>query len=171
MSLEVTVGRHEKSSELGLSFCGQYWWQMDGWTGWSLRTFPTLLILWFYEIRESNVTGWFLPLRHGYLSCTLCAIEAQHSDSAVFGNWGCGDHPSQYRPSGKMLQKHNACLSSEDSFLVWDRIKTFSLTLKGRWNGQYFDSCCVAMGEGWLEGGWPRVSAVVCSTAFHLCCL
>jgi len=26
------------------------WWQVDGWTGWSCGSFPTLAILWFYDL-------------------------------------------------------------------------------------------------------------------------
>jgi len=33
----------------GTWFRENYWWWVDGWTGWSCGSFPTLVILWFYE--------------------------------------------------------------------------------------------------------------------------
>ena len=45
---------------------GKYWWLVDGWTGWSSRSFPTLLTLWFYKgerpSRASLSTGTALSL-------------------------------------------------------------------------------------------------------------
>lgn len=32
----------------GMWFSENYWWQEDGWTEWSWRPFPTLVVLWFY---------------------------------------------------------------------------------------------------------------------------
>ena len=31
----------------GIWFSENYWWWVDGWTGWSCGSFPTLVILWF----------------------------------------------------------------------------------------------------------------------------
>jgi len=36
----------------GTWFSEKYWWWVDGWTGWSCGSFPTLVILWFYEYQE-----------------------------------------------------------------------------------------------------------------------
>jgi len=33
----------------GTWFSGTHWWWVDGWTGWSCGSFPTLAILWFYD--------------------------------------------------------------------------------------------------------------------------
>jgi len=33
----------------GMWFSENYWWWVDGWTGWSCGSFPTLMILWFYD--------------------------------------------------------------------------------------------------------------------------
>jgi len=33
----------------GTWFSENYWWWMNGWTRWSCGSFPTLVILWFYE--------------------------------------------------------------------------------------------------------------------------
>jgi len=32
----------------GTWFSDNHWWWVDGWTGWSCGSFPTLVILWFY---------------------------------------------------------------------------------------------------------------------------
>ena len=32
----------------GTWFNENYWWWVNGWTGWSCGSFPTLVILWFY---------------------------------------------------------------------------------------------------------------------------
>ena len=32
----------------GTWFSGNHWWRVNGWTGWSCGSFPTLAILWFY---------------------------------------------------------------------------------------------------------------------------
>ena len=36
----------------GTWFSENYWWRANGWTGWSCGSFPTLAILWFYEIKS-----------------------------------------------------------------------------------------------------------------------
>ena len=33
----------------GIWFSEKCWWWVDGWTGWSCGSFPTLVILWFYD--------------------------------------------------------------------------------------------------------------------------
>ena len=52
----------------GTWFSENHWWWVDGWTGWSCGSFPTLVILWFYEYNlpsqeqtsfASNVTTLF----------------------------------------------------------------------------------------------------------------
>ena len=35
----------------GTWFSKNHWWWVDGWTGWSCGSFPTLAILWFYDLR------------------------------------------------------------------------------------------------------------------------
>jgi len=41
----------------------KYWWWVDGWTGWSWRSFPTLVILWFYGSSESPSRRFIVPER------------------------------------------------------------------------------------------------------------
>jgi len=38
----------------GCGLVGKYWWQLYGWTGWSWRSFPTLMILRIYDSSSSN---------------------------------------------------------------------------------------------------------------------
>lgn len=33
----------------GTRFNENYWWWLDGWTGWSCGSFPILVILWFFQ--------------------------------------------------------------------------------------------------------------------------
>jgi len=33
----------------GTWFSENHWWRVNGWTGWSCGSFPTLVILWFYD--------------------------------------------------------------------------------------------------------------------------
>jgi len=38
------------ATKYGISwFSENYWWWVNGWTGWSCGSFPTLAILWFYD--------------------------------------------------------------------------------------------------------------------------
>ena len=37
---------------------GQYWWQADSWTRWSQRSFPTLMLLWFYYMILLPLQKW-----------------------------------------------------------------------------------------------------------------
>jgi len=43
----------------GTWFSENYWWWVDGWTGWSCGSFPTLVILWFYIlcVEQDNSTS------------------------------------------------------------------------------------------------------------------
>ena len=42
----------------GTWFSEKYWWWVNGWTGWSCGSFPTLVILWFYD---SMIWHWGKP--------------------------------------------------------------------------------------------------------------
>jgi len=44
----------------GTWFSEKHWWRANGWTGWSCGSFPTLAILWFYEMQF--VSGMLLSL-------------------------------------------------------------------------------------------------------------
>jgi len=33
------------------------WWKVDGWTGWSWKSFLTLVILWFYDLEGLKITS------------------------------------------------------------------------------------------------------------------
>ena len=39
----------------GTWFNENYWWWVDGWTGWFCGSFPTLVILWFYSKLHSCI--------------------------------------------------------------------------------------------------------------------
>jgi len=41
----------------GTWFSGNHWWRANGWTGWSCGSFPTLAILWFYEISKCKTAA------------------------------------------------------------------------------------------------------------------
>ena len=41
----------------GTWFNENYWWWVDGWTGWSCGSFPTLVILWFHD-QQKNLSLW-----------------------------------------------------------------------------------------------------------------
>jgi len=36
----------------GTWFVENHWWWVNGWTGWSCGSFPTLVILWFYDSKS-----------------------------------------------------------------------------------------------------------------------
>ena len=40
----------EPEQNFRVTVSGQYWWSMDSWTGSSWRSFPALVILWFYRL-------------------------------------------------------------------------------------------------------------------------
>ena len=44
----------------GTWFNENYWWWVDGWTGWSCGSFPILVILWFYEITNKKFCVCFI---------------------------------------------------------------------------------------------------------------
>jgi len=41
----------------GTWFSGNHWWRVNGWTGWSCGSFPTLAILWFYDSMTRSVAA------------------------------------------------------------------------------------------------------------------
>ena len=43
-------------------FSENHWWKVNGWTGWSCGSFPTLPILWFYGYLITIITGILLDL-------------------------------------------------------------------------------------------------------------
>ena len=62
----------------GTWFSENHWWRADGWTGWSCGSFPTLVILWFYDSILLNVT---FPLD---LSGKLFFFIEKHSIYVMF---------------------------------------------------------------------------------------
>ena len=42
----------------GTWFSGNHWWRANGWTGWSCGSFPTLVILWFYDSNDKKSELW-----------------------------------------------------------------------------------------------------------------
>jgi len=44
----------------GTWFTENHWWRANGWTGWSCGSFPTLAILWFYEVHQDFLAQWEL---------------------------------------------------------------------------------------------------------------
>ena len=39
----------------GHGLVGKYWWQVDGWTGWSWSSLPTSVILWFCDSMRTGL--------------------------------------------------------------------------------------------------------------------
>ena len=50
----------------GTWFNEDYWWWVDGWTGWSCESFPTLVIVCFY---------YFFPYRHMEMSVSISILN------------------------------------------------------------------------------------------------
>jgi len=51
----------------GTWFSENHWWRVNGWTGWSCGSFPTLAVLWFYE-KLNYAECW------GFTECCACKM-------------------------------------------------------------------------------------------------
>lgn len=72
----------------GQSLVGKWWWQVGSWTGWSCRSFPTLVSLWLYEptfqaqfqVEKNSVFSWSKngddKLHTTVFSCNIIILKA-----------------------------------------------------------------------------------------------
>jgi len=63
----------------GAWFSENHWWRANGWTGWSCGSFPTLLILQFYDKGSRTWDGWKLSSTHRFALQFLSFLLAQIS--------------------------------------------------------------------------------------------
>ena len=73
--------RHSRTMEMlywGMWLSGKYWWLMNGLMGWSWGSFPTVVVLWFYDSSLCFVLGVSLrcPLHNVNLSDVDHGVEA-----------------------------------------------------------------------------------------------
>ena len=76
---------------------GKYWWWMDGWTGWSWRSFPTSVILWFYDSRRRLV-----PQPARVLSCADHGYLLISTSSGLIATAGLGSTSTTFQSSSEL---------------------------------------------------------------------
>ena len=68
---KLKEGRFRWNWNRGTWFSENQWWRANGWTGWSCESFPTLAILWFYDLLPVGRDGKEQNLLHGQTYVSL----------------------------------------------------------------------------------------------------
>ena len=91
----------------GTWFSENHWWWVDGWTGWSCGSFPTLVILWFYAKVSwaSDKCGWGGSIASTHFHFSTHQNWAFHTIS--FTGWRSEHHLHQRRNYLWKWQRHH----------------------------------------------------------------